>query len=319
MDAPVKKTLILIAGPTAVGKTSVSIQIAKHFHSEIISADARQFYLELNLGTAKPTVEELAMAPHHFINHLSIHDDYSAGKFEQEAILLLDELFLHHDVIAMVGGSGLFVKALLDGIDSIPPTDDAINMKIKQLYKDEGLSSLQKLLKEHDPIYYEKVDLNNPHRLIRALTVCLSSGKPFSSFRTSKSKQRDFIAIKIGLEADRKELYRRINRRVDEMMQQGLLEEAKELFPHRNLIALQTVGYHELFDFLEGKISLDKAVELIKQNTRRYAKRQMTWFRKEKDMTWFQAGQFPEIIQFIEGKLNESNILIQREKSVVDS
>lgn len=314
-----KKILIVIVGPTAAGKTSVSIHVAKHFYTEIISADARQFYLELNLGTAKPTVEQLAMVPHHFINHLSIYDDYSAGKFENEAISLLNDLFVYHDVIAMAGGSGLFVKALLEGIDSIPQADDVIGLIMKQLYNDEGLTALQKLLKEHDPDYYEKVDLNNPHRLIRALTVCLSSGKPFSSFRKAQKKQRDFIPVKIGLETDRKELYQRINQRVDDMMQQGLLEEAKELFPHRNLIALQTVGYRELFDFLEGKISPDKAVDLIKQNTRRYAKRQMTWFRKEKDITWFQAGQLPEIIQFIEGKMNELNIPIPTEKTNANS
>lgn len=315
-----KKTLIVIAGPTAAGKTSVSIQVAKHFHTEIISADARQFYLELNLGTAKPGVDQLAMAPHHFVNHLSIHDDYSAGKFELEAIELLNNLFLQHDIIVMVGGSGLFVKALLEGIDSIPPASDDVHQRIKQLFKEEGISSLQKLLKEHDPVYYEKVDLNNPHRLIRALTVSLSSGKPFSSFRTAKKKQRDFIAVKIGLEADRKELYERIDHRVDEMMRQGLLEEAKELFPHRNLIALQTVGYRELFDFLEGKIPFDKAVDLIKQNTRRYAKRQMTWFRKEQDMTWFQDGQLPEIIQFIEGKMDALwNSPVQTEKTIAES
>jgi len=292
----VKKFLIVIAGPTAVGKTSISIQVAKHFHTEIISADARQFYREMNIGTAKPTVDQLSQASHHFINHLSIHDDYSAGKFEQEALALMNNLFLHHDVLVMVGGSGLFIKAVLEGFDSIPPKDDEVEKKIKQLFDDEGISALQKLLKEHDPVYYESVDLNNPHRLIRALVVSISTGKPFSSFRKSKPQIRDFIPIKIGLQSERKELYEHINHRVDEMMQHGLLEEAKELFPHRNLIALQTVGYRELFDFLEGKISLEKAVDLIKQNTRNYAKRQMTWFRKEKDMQWVSAAQVEEII-----------------------
>ncbi|HYV93996.1 MAG TPA: tRNA (adenosine(37)-N6)-dimethylallyltransferase MiaA [Chitinophagales bacterium] len=291
-----KKFLIIIAGPTAVGKTSISIRVAKHFHTEIISADARQFYREMNIGTAKPTIEKLSLVSHHFINHLSIHDDYSAGKFEQEALELMSSLFLHHDVLVMVGGSGLFIKAVLEGFDSIPPADDAAEEKIKQLFKDEGISALQKLLLENDPVYYGRVDINNPHRLIRALVVNLSTGKPFSSFRKSKPHMRDFISVKIGLHADRKELYDRINHRVDEMIQNGLLEEAKELFPHRNLIALQTVGYRELFDFLEGKISFEKAVDLIKQNTRNYAKRQMTWFRKEKDMQWFSAEQAEEIM-----------------------
>jgi tRNA dimethylallyltransferase len=294
----VKKFLIVIAGPTAAGKTSVSIQVAKHFHSEIISADARQLYREMNIGTAKPAIEQLSEVSHHFINHLSIHYEYSAGKFEQEAITLMNDLYQQHEVLVMVGGSGLFIKAVLEGFDSIPPKDELVEKKIKALFKDEGIEALQKLLQQHDPVYYEKVDRNNSHRLIRALIVTLSSGKPYSSFRKSEQKSRDFISIKIGLQVDRKELYERINHRVDEMMQRGLLEEAKELFPHRNLIALQTVGYKELFEFLEGKVSLDKAVDLIKQNTRNYAKRQLTWFNKEKGMNWFSPDQWQAIISF---------------------
>ena len=294
-----KKFLLVIAGPTAVGKTSVSIQVAKQLRTEIISADSRQFYREMSIGTAKPSADQLAAVPHHFISHLSIHDNYNAGKFEQDALALLNRLFLHHDVVVLVGGSGLFIKAVLEGFDAIPPADDTVHRNLLKVYDGEGITALQILLQQLDPVYYEKVDLNNPRRLIRALTVSISSGKPFSSFRKSKQVERNFIPVKVGLQLERKELIHRINHRADEMIQHGLLEEAKELFPHRHLPALQTVGYQELFDFLEGKISFDEAVELIKKNTRDYAKRQMTWFRKEKDMHWFSAGQEEEIIQLL--------------------
>ncbi|HUM47405.1 MAG TPA: tRNA (adenosine(37)-N6)-dimethylallyltransferase MiaA [Chitinophagales bacterium] len=298
-----KKILVAVVGPTAVGKTKASISIASHFNTEIISADARQFYKEMNIGTAKPSVAEMQQVPHHFISHLSVRDDYSAGDFEKEALAKLEELFLHQDVVVVTGGSGLFVRALLQGLDVFPGVSEHVIADLDRLYKSEGIQALQKLLKEKDPGYYEVVDRNNTQRLLRALAVCMSSGQPYSTFRKAKPAYRTFVPLLIGLELERKELYHQINERVDRMMQEGFLEEVKTLQSFAQLNPLQTVGYQELFDHIDGKLSLKDAIDLIKQHTRNYAKRQLTWFRKEKDIVWFHPDQVREMIGFIEGKL----------------
>ncbi len=295
--------LIVVTGPTASGKTQASIELARHFHSHIISADARQFYLEMNIGTAKPSLDQLAAAPHHFINHLSIGDSYSAGQFEQEAISFIDDDLKNHSVITLVGGSGLFIRAVLEGFDSFPPEDPEVKEKLQDLFKAEGLVALQQLLRSYDPVYYDKVDLNNPQRLIRAMSVCLTSGKPFSSFHKQQRKQRNFTPVKIGMKVEKEELHRRIDERVEQMMLAGLPDEAAKLFPLRRFNALQTVGYTELFEFLEQKITMDEAVAKIKRNTRQYARRQMTWFKKEKDIAWFAPDEAEKIAEYIEGKM----------------
>jgi tRNA dimethylallyltransferase len=284
-----KKYLILIAGPTASGKTALSVDLANHFDAEILSCDSRQFYIEMNIGTAKPDEKELASAKHHFINSLSVHQNYNAGNFERDAIELLNKYFIHNNVAIMVGGSGLYIKAVCDGVDYFPPVDEAFRIELNLQLQSEGLQVLQEELKKSDPVYYEKVDLSNPQRLIRALEICRSTGKPFSSFLNKSKISRPFKIIKIGIDYERPALYERINRRVGLMMKAGLLQEVKSLLPLRQLNALQTVGYREFFDYFDGEISLDDAVNLVKRNTRRYAKRQMTWFRKDKDMLWLNA------------------------------
>ncbi|MEP7128526.1 MAG: tRNA (adenosine(37)-N6)-dimethylallyltransferase MiaA [Chitinophagales bacterium] len=298
--------MVTVVGPTAVGKTKVSIQIAQHFKTAIISADARQFYQQMNIGTATPSVEELQTVPHYFINHLSVTQDYTAGDFEKDAIATLETLFQTHDVVVLVGGSGLFIRALLNGLDVFPEITDAANSELRQLYLSGGIEALQKLLKEKDPDYFAMVDRNNPQRLLRALSVCLSGGKPYSSFRNKNKVQRNFMPVQIGLQIERKILYRQIDERVDSMMQEGLLEEVKTLLPYAQLNPLQTVGYHELFSYLNGESSLENAVKLIKQHSRNYAKRQLTWFRKENDITWFHPEQLDEMLLFINGKINSS-------------
>ncbi len=301
------KYVIVITGPTAIGKTSLSIKLASHFKTEILSADSRQFYREMSIGTAKPNPDQLNTIPHHFINHLSIHDNYSAGEFEHDAIALLNKLFSKHDVLILAGGSGLFVKAVLEGFNTFPEVDkDSIN-KIQRLHDENGITSLQKLLKELDPEYYGKVDLNNPHRLMRALSVCISSGKKFSEFTISSLSKRNFTPIKIGLTLERKILYQRIDERVDEMMKEGLLDEVKNLIAFKNLTALQTVGYNELFDYLEKKISLEEAVIKIKQHTRNFAKRQLTWYRKDESISWFNPADYDNIVAFISKSISQSN------------
>lgn len=281
------KTLISIVGPTAIGKTSLSIDLAKAFETEIISADSRQFFREMNIGTAVPSSEELAAAPHHFIQHISVEDAYSVGDFERDALQKLEQLFQRHDKVIMVGGSGLYVDAVTKGLDEFPEIDPQIRISLNELFAAEGLPALQKQLSQLDPEYYSEVDTENPHRLIRALEVSLGTGKPFSSFRKKKAAQRSFKSVLIGLTADREVIYDRINRRVDLMLEQGLLEEAKALAGKKHLNAMNTVGYKELFAFLEGHCSLEEAVEEIKKNTRRFAKRQLTWFRKNPEIRWF--------------------------------
>ena len=296
--------LINIVGPTAIGKTSLAIQLANKFNTEIISADSRQFYKEMSIGTAVPSAEELQAAKHHFIQHISIEDNYNVGDFESDAIKKLDELFKNNKIVIMVGGSGLYTKSVLEGLDYFPEVSLEIRQELNLKLEKEGLDSLQQQLHKLDPDYYKIVDLENPHRVIRALEVCISSGKPYSYYLNQPKKKRNFTAISIGLSAEREIIYDRINRRVDLMITEGLMDEAKALFPKRELNALNTVGYKELFSYLEGKDSLETAVSEIKKNTRRFAKRQLTWFRKDQEINWFDyKTPVEEIQQFLDSKI----------------
>ncbi|MCC8423952.1 tRNA (adenosine(37)-N6)-dimethylallyltransferase MiaA [Mucilaginibacter sp. UR6-11] len=301
---PSPKTLIVIAGPTASGKTAAAIRLAQYYKTVILSADSRQFYREMSIGTAKPDAGELAAAKHYFIDSHSVTEPFSVGDFEKQALTLLDELFKVHDLVILVGGSGLYIKALCEGFDEIPQADPEIREQLNHEFDTKGIGALQEELKLADPVYYNAVDLSNPQRIIRALEVFRSSGNPFSSYRKATLNQRPFNLLKIALDLPREVLYNRINRRVDEMIKQGLVDEVKQLIPYRHVNALNTVGYSELFDYFDGKTDLDRAVELIKQNTRRFAKRQVTWFRKDKDIYWLG----PEAIQpeTISGLLNQS-------------
>ena len=299
-----KKVLLAVVGPTAIGKTALGIQLAKHFDTEILSADSRQFFKEMEIGTAVPSQEELAQVPHHFIQHKSIFEPYSVGDFEKEAMGLLDGLFQQKDTVVIVGGSGLYVDALVHGLDEFPEVDPDIRAALNQKLEKNGLSSLQEELKLKDPSYYKIVDLENPHRLIRALEVCRASGQPFSSFLNRPKPKRPFKTLYVGLEAPREVIYERINQRVDLMMQAGLLEEAERLYPHKTLNALQTVGYKELFEYLDGHCTLEFAVSEIKKNTRRFAKRQLTWLRKNKDILWIPYnGETEKVLQIITDRL----------------
>ncbi|WP_340073546.1 tRNA (adenosine(37)-N6)-dimethylallyltransferase MiaA [Leptobacterium sp. I13] len=282
-----QKYLITVVGPTAIGKTSLAIALAKHYKTVIISADSRQFYREMDIGTAVPTKEELNAAPHYFIQHKSIFDTYTVGDFESDAVALLSELFEKHTVVIMVGGSGLYINAVIKGLDDFPEVSPIVREKLNYQYKAEGIHILQTQLKKLDPEYYKTADIQNPHRVIRALEICIGTNKPFSSFLKKQSKNRMFNSVLVGLTVDRDILYDQINKRVDRMMEEGLLEEVKRLDKYKNLNALQTVGYKELFNHLENKCSLKGAIEEIKKNTRRYAKRQLTWFRKNSAIKWF--------------------------------
>jgi tRNA dimethylallyltransferase len=284
------KTLIVVAGPTAVGKTAAAIELAKHYHTVVISADSRQFFREMNIGTAKPSQQELAAVKHYFIDSHSITEPFSVGNFEKQGLALLNELFKTHDQVVLAGGSGLYIKAICEGFDDLPTADTAVRERLNQELEEKGISYLQQKLLLADPAYYNEVDLGNPQRLIRALEVFESSGKPFSSFRQATVNKRPFNIIKLALNLPREVLYNRINDRVDLMIQQGLLAEVEALLPSRHLNALNTVGYAELFDYFDGKTNLEKAIEMIKQNTRRFAKRQLTWFRKDSSFHWFQAS-----------------------------
>lgn len=301
----ISKTLISIVGPTAIGKTSLSIKLANHFDTEIISADSRQFFKEMQIGTAVPTISELKSATHHFIQHKSVTDTYSVGDFEKEALLCLEKLFKTKNILIMVGGSGLYVDAVTKGLDSFPEIDSSIRISLNQELQENGMQSLQEQLKQLDPIYYEKVDLDNPHRLIRALEVCIGSGLPYSSFIGQPKPPRPFQTITVGITADREIIYNRINQRVDIMMQEGLLDEVKHVYKFKNLNALQTVGYKELIKHLDGEWDLDFSVSEIKKNTRRFAKRQQTWFKKNQDTVWVNHDAvYLDIIEAIENKLN---------------
>jgi tRNA dimethylallyltransferase len=282
-----KKTLITIVGPTAIGKTSLSILIASHFKTEIISCDSRQFYKEMTLGTAVPEKEELAAVPHHFIQNRSVFEDYNVGAFERDALNVLDRLFKKHNIVVMVGGSGLYVKAVLEGLDDFPKIDPSIRLELKQVLKTEGIIPLQNQLKKLDIITYNTIDKDNPQRVIRALEICIGANLPYSSYTSNSKKKRKFNSIIIGLSGEREKIYERINRRVDQMLENGLIDEAQKLYPNKELNALQTVGYKELFSFFEEKTTKDEAIQEIKKNTRRFAKRQLTWFKKDSNIYWF--------------------------------
>lgn len=296
---------MIIAGPTAVGKTDLCINLAKKFNTCIVSADSRQFFSEMKIGTAKPTQKELSQAKHYLINHLSIKDEYDVGKFEIEALNLLDRLFERHDLVILSGGSGMYLDAIANGLDSVPRADEAIRAKLNRMFEQYGIGVLQEKLLEFDPVYYHMVDLNNRQRIIRALEVSLSTGTPFSSYRTKKTAERPFEILKIALERDREELYGRINKRMDQMIEEGLFEEARSLYPLRNYNALQTVGYKEIFPVFEGKYDKDEAIRLLKRNSRRYAKRQLTWLRKDKTYHWFHPSAQQEIIDFVRTQTGE--------------
>jgi tRNA dimethylallyltransferase len=297
------KYLIVIAGPTAVGKTELCINLAKNFNTEIISSDSRQFFKETVLGTAKPTGIQLSQVPHHFINSHSIHDHYDVSLFEKEVLNLMHTFFKNHKMIIMTGGSGLYIDAVCNGFDEMPKIDSEIRQKIIKEYELKGLIFLQEQVMLLDPEYFTLVDQNNPQRLMRAIEVCRATGKPFSAYRKKKKVDRPFKVIKIGLERDRSELYHRIDLRMDLMIQQGLFDEATSLFPYKDLNALQTVGYSEIFGFLEGKYDKEEAIRLLKRNSRRYAKRQLTWFKKDPEMSWFHPDQFEEVYGFISNQM----------------
>lgn len=294
------KQLVIIAGPTASGKTALSVVLALHYHSEIISADSRQFYRQMKVGTAKPSARELSLVPHHFIDSLDITENYNAGRFENDALKITDHLFQKHDILFMTGGSGLYINALCNGIDELPEAPPEIREELNGILKNEGIETLRKKLFELDPEYYSETDLNNPHRILRAIEVTMIAGKKFSSLRIRAKKKRNFSIKKIGLLVDRDELYESINKRVDEMFSYGLVEEAKSLLPFRHANALQTVGYKEVFDYLDNMTSLQETIALVKQNTRHYAKRQMTWFRKDPDIRWFYPAEKEKMIDFID-------------------
>lgn len=306
MNTPLQhKYLITVIGPTAIGKTALAIEIARHFKCDIISADSRQFFKEMAIGTAIPSKDELAAAKHHFIQNISIFDDYTVGDFEREAIAKLDELYKSNDFAVMVGGSGLYIDAVLKGFDDFPDIDIAVREKLKAEYENQGIEYLQQELQRLDPVHYEKVAKENPQRLMRALEVCIGSGKPYSSFLNIKKNSRSFTPIIIGLDADRELMYDRINQRVDIMVDSGLLEEARGLYPNKKLNALQTVGYKELFSYFDEEFTKEFTLEEIKKNTRRFAKRQMTWFKRNEAAKWFDfKTPLPEIINYIEKETN---------------
>jgi tRNA dimethylallyltransferase len=297
------KSLIVIVGPTAIGKTALAITIANYLGTEIISADSRQFFKEMEIGTAKPSKEELASAPHHFVNSHSVKDFFSTGDFETVALEVIGDLFSKRDQVVMVGGSGLYINAVLNGLDELPETDLSIRESLNERLQTEGIGSIQAELAILDPEYFASVDQSNPQRLIRGLEFHLSIGKKLSSFQSNTKKQRPFKVVKIGLNKDRASLYKQINDRVDLMMENGLLAEVESLKPFREYNALKTVGYAELFDYLDGNSTLDAAVDKIKQNTRRFAKRQLTWFRRDEEIRWFEPSQTAEIIQYIESEI----------------
>ncbi len=300
-----QKFLIVIGGPTASGKSVFAIRTAIHFRTEIISADSRQFYREMQIGTAKPTRQELSMVKHHFIDRLSIFDPYSVGDFERDALDCLRQIFEVHDVAVMTGGSGLYIRAVCEGLDVFPEVPPSIRDEVEALWASKGIEALQAELSISDPEYYREVDLQNPARLIRALSVCRASGQPFSFYRKGGTGGRFFTPIYIQMEWPREELYRRINERVDDMMKAGLADEARGLFPHRHLQALQTVGYQELFEYFDGNCSLESAVERIRRHSRNYAKRQLTWMRRYGHWHAFHPGKWTECMEFVQHEMNK--------------
>jgi len=295
--------LIILNGPTAIGKSDIAVILAKHFHTEVLSADSRQVYRELCIGTAKPEETAWQGITHHLLGHRSILEPYTVADYEQEALQALEIIFAKHETAILCGGTGLYLRAVTDGLDALPDIEPEIRARARANYLSEGIVYLQHYIQEHDPASYSSLDLKNPHRLLRAVETHLATGVPLSAWKTGKKTDRFFHTIKIGLQLPMDELYERINLRVDTMMEEGLLEEVYKLMPYQHLQALQTVGYTELFDHLSGKLSLEEAVEKIKQNTRRYAKRQMTWLRRETGMNWFSPNNQDEIISFIESQI----------------
>jgi tRNA dimethylallyltransferase len=299
MDQMNRKYLLALAGPTASGKTEMAIRLAQLFGTEIISADSRQFYHEMNIGTAAPGEEQMALVNHHFVRHLSIHNPLDVAGFEKQALLKINQLHKKNNLVIITGGSGLYLDAVCRGLDNIPETDAKVRQEVDLILKTKGLAGLQHMLKQLDPEYYKVVDLQNPRRLQRALEVCLQTGKPFSFYRKRQPLSRPFVVIWAGIETDRTQLINRINLRAEAMIASGLVEEARNLYPYSKLNALKTVGYQELFRYFDKKISLEEAIEEIKTNTRRYAKRQMTWFRKNKEIKWFGQGDVQGIINYV--------------------
>ena len=301
------KYLVVIAGPTASGKTATAIKVAKALGTEIISADSRQFYKELPIGTAAPTKDEQSEVNHHMIHNLNVEDKYDVADYEQDVLNLLKQLFVNHDAVVLTGGSGLFIDAVCKGLDSIPDISEEVRNKVDVLYKKGGLIALQNEVERLDPEYYSIVDKYNPRRLQRAVEVCYQTGLTYSSFRKNTVKQRDFKIIKVALLWERSELINRINKRVEIMVNDGLVEEAKAMYPKRHLNSLNTVGYKEVFEYFDGKVSLNEAIENIKINTRQYAKRQMTWLRKNNDYKWFTIDELDEMLNYINSVINGEN------------
>lgn len=298
-----KPVLIVVVGPTAIGKTALAIEVAKHFNTEILSFDSRQFYQEMSIGTAVPSQEELAQVPHHYVQNLSIQQDYSVGDYERDANRFITEYFTRKNILVMVGGSGLYEKAVTEGLDKFPDVPPHFREQLNHEFKSHGLKPLQEELQQKDPKYFNNVDIQNPHRVIRALEMIRFTEKPFSSFQNQTPKEKPFQTIKIGLTLPREEIYERINHRVDIMMQNGLLQEVENLVPFQDNNALQTVGYRELFSYLKGDISLDFAVAEIKKNSRRYAKRQLTWYRKDEGVHWFSPKEPQKVIAFLSNSI----------------
>jgi len=298
-----KPLLVVIIGPTAVGKTALSIALGQRFDAQILSADSRQFYKEMEIGTAKPTDQELASVQHHFVNNLSIEDVYSVGQFEKEAVQRLQQIFEQESIAIMVGGSGLFVDAVCYGLDEFPAIDPKYRAELIEIHRNQGIGVLQEMLAKRDPKYLELVDRQNPQRLIRALEVILATGKTFTSFRNRQKKKRSFDVLKVGLEMDREELYYRIDQRMDLMIEKGLFEEARSLYEQRELNALQTVGYREIFGFFDREYDREEAIRLLKRNSRRFAKRQLTWFKRDEQTKWFHPQEVEQIILLVQERL----------------
>lgn len=299
-----EKALIVLLGPTGVGKTDLSIRIATHFHTSIVSCDSRQIYREMKIGTAVPSEQQLAAVPHYFIRLLSIQDYYNSWQFEQQALERIHALHREKDVVVMAGGSMMYIDAVCKGIDDIPTIPPALRQRLMKQYETEGLDVIRQQLKQLDPVFYEQVDLQNAKRVLHAVEVCLTAGVPYSSLRTNVARNRGFRMLKIGLTREKEELYERINRRVDAMIEEGLEEEARMLYPFRHLNSLNTVGYKEWFDYFDGKTDREEAIRLIKRNSRRYAKKQMSWFRRDTEIQWFSPEEEQEILSYINERLN---------------
>ena len=297
------KTLIVVVGATGSGKTDISLRLATHFAAPIISTDSRQFYRGIPIGTAQPTAEQLATAEHHFIASHELTDNFNCGEYEAQALARLEELFLQHDRVVAVGGSGLYIQALCEGMDNLPQADEQLRQSLTERLKSEGIESLLADLECLDPVYYQQIDRQNPSRVLRAVEVCLQTGQPYSSLRTGERHKRDFNIVKVGIEWNREQLYDRINRRVDMMIDEGLEAEARAVYHLRHLNSLQTVGYREMFEYFDGTITREEAIELIKRNSRRYAKRQMTWFRRDEEIRWFAPTEIDAMIDFLENRI----------------